>query len=351
MVADAFFYKVRHFTNPRCRQASFSPYVYREDEKDLFQISVAKDRGGFQSLARWFELFQQGMADRTIRRLGLSESDSYAARLMLSRFGHLFQIDNRQRLDKDIHIFFYVFQLMFLKNGGIDRSELHINHFFRMLCFELGMDDEAYEKFQVSGNRLMFLTEGRGCIDFRDFVQDFHEAAQTERERRARHEACLFQLAVMDFLFGDGDAFNGFEVDDTYRHLMSPAVFVRAYRQSRSSVFDALAGCFDGHQSGANLLVANMILMNYAYYVLSRNGRSILALERYLADDALFSSILSALAYRGVGVDKGFFDRMGLADRLIVPDREKIMLYNLIYSMAPSGVVPERSDKRGVFFR
>lgn len=49
------------------------------------------------------------MLQRTLNKLDLSDGETYAFEVLLSRLGYLFQIDNRQRIDKDIFILFYVY--------------------------------------------------------------------------------------------------------------------------------------------------------------------------------------------------------------------------------------------------
>ncbi len=332
-IIDVFFYKLENFINPRCCKRDFSPYSYKEDESDLYLISVEKENGDFHPLTRWHELFPKGKVDKVIHSLGFSNNDCYAIKLMLSRLGYLLQIDNRQRINKDIHIFFYVFQLTFLKSDNIRNSEVDINYFFRFLCFELGIDNDIYEIFYISKNKLFFRSEKLGEVDFYNLIVEFYEKIEISKNKKAIANTKLFQLSVIDFLFSNNYKMKEIPINDFNKKLINPDCFLLNYKNSAKVIFNSLVDCFNKHQSGGNLLISNMILMNYSYYILKNNKRSVFSLKKHVNNDVIFSSILSSLAFRRIIVDKDYFIGMGLAEYLSLPDGEESILYNLIYSI------------------
>lgn len=329
---DVFFYKIEHFLNPRCRNKDISPYVYKEDEADLLLLGVKKDNGHFQPFSRWYELFPRGQVDQIIHKLGFSDDDGYAIKIMLSRFGYLFQIDNRQRINKDIHIFFYVLQLVQLKQEHIRDRAKTINYFFRYLCFELCITDEVYNKFSISDNRLILRSDTLGDIDFYQLIKEIYAQTDNATDNDAICQSRNFQLSVVDLLCSDPKAIKDLPINDINKIWVSPEQFLLQYKKSKKRIFDVLASCFNQHQSNENLLISNIILMNYAYYILQYNKKSIFSLQKYVNNDAIFSNIISALAIRRVVVDKQYFTNAGLGQYLSLSEIENATLYNLIYS-------------------
>ncbi|MDX7640699.1 hypothetical protein SJ741_18555 [Citrobacter portucalensis] len=108
-----FLHKIEHFTNARAVIEEFDGFFYVEDEPGLYLLSVEKDNGRKNSLIRWYDLFPQRVVDKTLHKMGLTDDDVYSVKLILSRFGYFYGLDNRHRSNKDIFIFYYVSQLFF----------------------------------------------------------------------------------------------------------------------------------------------------------------------------------------------------------------------------------------------
>ncbi len=330
-IIDVFFYKLENFINPRCYRKDFLPYSYKEDERDLHLISVKGENGRLYPLTRWHDIFPKGKVDKIIHSLGFSENDCYAMKIMLSRFGYLFQIDNRQRINKDIHIIFYVFQLIFLKKKT--KNETDINYFFKFLCFELGIGDDVYDKFYVHDNKLFLKSENLGDIDFYEYIIEFYDRVKNTKNTDIIENIKSFQLSVIELLFSKKHKIKEIPINDINKDLINPEFFLLSYKKSKKIIFDSLIDCFNKYQSGENLFISNSILMNYSYYILKNNKRKIMSLKKYVGDDTIFSSIISSIAFRGIAVNEDFFINMGLGEYLNLPDREETTLYNLIYSI------------------
>ncbi|ACX86354.1 hypothetical protein Pecwa_0520 [Pectobacterium parmentieri WPP163] len=330
-IIDVFFYKLENFINPRCYRKDFPPYYYKEDERDLYLISVKGENGRLYSLTRWHDIFPKRKIDKITHEIGFSEKDCYAIKMILSRFGYLFQIDNRQRTNKDIHVIFYVFQLIFLKKNKKNGED--INYFFKFLCFELGIDDEVYDKFYVHDNRLLLKSEKLGDIDIYNHIIEFYRKIGSNKNREVIENIKSFQLSVMDLLFSKKNEMKEIPINDIKKNLVNPETFLLKYKKSKKIIFDSLIDCFNKYQSNENLFISNSILMNYSYYILKNNNKKIMSLKKYVGDDTIFSLILSSIAFRGIIVNEDTFINMGLAEHLNLPDREETTLYNLIYSI------------------
>ncbi|WP_409310343.1 hypothetical protein [Pectobacterium sp. B1J-3] len=330
-IIDVFFYKLENFINPRCYRKDFLPYYYKEDERDLYLISVRKENGRLHPLTRWYDLFPKGKVDKIIRGIGFSENDCYAIKIMLSRFGYLLQIDNRQRMNKDIHVLFYVFKLTFLKLNKSDERD--VNYFFKFLCFELGIDDDVYNRFYVYNNKLFLKSEKLGDINLYEYIIEFYDKVEDINDKEAIINIKSFQLSVIDFLFSEKYKIPLPPINDVNKELINPEFFLLSYNKSKKIIFDSLIDCFNKYQSNGNLFISNFILMNYSYYVLKNNNKKIMSLKKYVGDDAIFSSIISSIAFRGIMVNEESFIKIGLAEYLNLPDREETILYNLIYTV------------------
>ncbi|HAV2324953.1 TPA: hypothetical protein JHK78_005253, partial [Enterobacter cloacae] len=104
MIFEMFLHKIEHFTNARAEIESFGKYIYIQDEPDLFPVCFKKENGKHAELSRWQNCFPKATLQRALNKLDLSDGEKYAFEVLLSRLGYLFQIDNRQRIDKDIFI-------------------------------------------------------------------------------------------------------------------------------------------------------------------------------------------------------------------------------------------------------
>ena len=120
------------------------------------------------------------MFQRALNKLGLSEDGKYAFEVFLSRLGYLFQIDNRQRVDKDIYILFYIYQLFSLKDNEEDYA-IKAKRFLRFLCFEMGMDDDSYNLLCITKDGVCINTSQHGNVSILSLLEQFY--VQFEKEK------------------------------------------------------------------------------------------------------------------------------------------------------------------------
>jgi hypothetical protein len=266
---------------------------------------------------------------------GFTESDCYALVLVLSRLGYLLEIDNRQRTNKDYFIFFYLIQLISLKNSSIDAHAQLRKHMLRLLLFELSIDDEVYRRFSIEGHRLMMATDALGPLAFLDVIDLVYEAikAGDRKEHALLGNLKNYQASVVSLLTEPDEGSCRFKLNDRHSALMYPEVFLIAYTQNRRQVFNALIDTINPLQSTENLFVSNMILMNYSFYILRKQPREILKLKKYVNDETLFGKLLEALIMRRMGVTRALFETILTGHDLSLIKDEQTSFYNILYSL------------------
>ncbi len=317
-VFDIFLYKLENFLNARPQPRTFGGLFYREDEPSLCVLSARKRRGAALALVRWGDLFS---AERLVRRMactGLSAHDCYTVTVFLARLGYLFQIDRRARLNKDYFIFFYVIQLIALKNNPVAGNDAVKNHALRFLLFELCMEYDEYMKIRIENDRLVLRTEAGGCVDFLAIIAQMYGCL--EIEKRAEH-ALLDTIrqfhgdAVRFLAVPDGAAYP-LPFNDRALDLLAPHVFLETAAARPARIFDAVIEAVAPDQSTNNRFVSAMILMNYAFYCLKETPKAILKLKRYANDERVFTAVLAALIHRGLAVNRPALAALGLESYL-----------------------------------
>ena len=117
-VFELFSCKLENFLNIRLQPKELGSIFYEQEEISLFSVVARKSNGSTFSVSRWQDLFSVSAFKQSMSKIGFSEPDCYALLLVLSRLGYLLEIDNRQRSNKDYFVFFYVIQLICLKNSA-----------------------------------------------------------------------------------------------------------------------------------------------------------------------------------------------------------------------------------------
>ena len=328
-----FLHKIEHFTNARAVIEEFDGFFYVEDEPGLYLLSVEKDNGRKNSLIRWYDLFPQRVVDKTLHKMGLTDDDVYSVKLILSRFGYFYGLDNRHRSNKDIFIFYYVSQLFFLRDSASEYATESVDYFFRSLCFELSISDDVYNRYFILNGKLFYKTELMGDVDLYGLIESFYNNLSVKKNKVAADNIKRIHLSTIEFFTVKNNALYDFVLNDYNKNLINPDLFLRMYKEKPKIIFNALRDCFDKYQSNENLIVSNFILMNYSYYILRHNPRVILKLKKYIKNDDIFSNILSAIIYRYQGVNKDDFIALGYAKYIKEVNEEGLWLYNLIYSV------------------
>lgn len=332
MIFEMYLHKIEHFTNARAEIENFGNYVYVQDEPDLFPICFKKENGKHAELSRWQTCFPKVMLQRTLKKLDLNEDEKYTFEVFLSRLGYLFQIDNRQRIDKDIFILFYMYQLFSLKNNKEDYVIKAKNFFLRFLCFEMGMDDESYNLLYITNDGLCINTLRHGKVSVLSLLEQFYAQFEKQKNFEDLNYIKLYQTSVLNFLFVADDGNNRLFFNDKNCYLIEPDNFIKTYKKSKKIIYRALEQCFDKYQSTKNLLISNFILMNYSYYIVRNNLSDLKNLRRHVSSD-MFRQIISSIAYRGFFVDEEEIFKLFSHEYKISLENEGRMLFNLIYSI------------------
>lgn len=327
-------YKLAHFLNVRPRPRTLGAVFYEEDEPALHSAAIRMRDGTALFVSRWQDLFCERAFAAAMSRRGFSEDDRYAVLLVLSRFGYLLQIDNRQRTNKDYFVFFYLLQLIGLKNGALDADARIRNHMLRFLLFELSIDDAAYRRFGIEGGRMVMATDALGTLPVLDVIEQVYAAIGAERsqEHAALRVLRACQTGIVRLLAESDGVRHRFALDDRLGELVYPDVFLPAYVQDRTRIFDALADTLHPLQSTENLFVSNMILMNYSFYVLKDRPGEICELQRHFDDPPLFARLLEALLRRRMAVDKALFATLPLGLDLGAIRDDAGAFYNILYA-------------------
>lgn len=328
-------YKLESFLNIRPAHQALGVIFYQEDEPLLLSAAAKKSNGTTLYVSRWHDLFSASAFEKAMLKQGFTEADCYALLLVLSRFGHLLDIDNRQRTNKDYFIFFYLIQLISLKNSPIDEDAAFRNHMLTFLLFELSIDDEVYHRFSIKDNQLLMVTEAFGFIALLHLINVVYKTikADTRKEHALLSTLKAFQTNIVKLLVTPDNKNYRLNFNDRYSELMYPDVFLYAYTHHRQQVFEALVDTVDPLQSTENLFVSSIILMNYAFYILRTHPREILKLKKFVDDDALFGKLLEAVIKRRMGVTKVQFEKIPTGHDLSLINDKQTSFYNILYSL------------------
>jgi len=330
-----FSYKLENFLNIRPHPKELGSVFYAQEEISLLSVAARKSDGSTFSVSRWQDLFSVSAFKKAMSKIGFSEPDCYALLLVLSRFGYLLEIDNRQRSNKDYFVFFYVIQLICLKNSALDADERIRNYMLRFLLFELSIDDEAYRRFSIQGHQMMMATDALGPLAFLDVIDLVYEALKADGRKEHALLATLknYQASVIKLLAQpDGKSYR-LAIDDRHGEFMYPDVFLDTYTRDRKRIYDALIDTVNPFQSTENLFVSNIILMNYSFHVLKNRPREISRLKTYVNDELLFGKILEALIHRRMAVDRATFETIGIGHDLASVKDDHKSFYNILYSL------------------
>lgn len=328
-------YKLEHFLNIRARPRQLGAVFHAEGEPGLRCVVARKRNGAIFSVSRWHDLFSVSAFRKSMSKRGFTEDDCYAVLLVLSRFGYLLEIDNRQRTNKDYFVFFYLIQLISLKNGTLDADARIRNHMLRFLLFELSIDDQAYRRFGIEDGQMLMATDALGPLAFLDIIDLVYTAigAESRKEHALLRTLKAYQAGIVKLLVEPDDVRYRLRLNDRLGEFMYPDVFLQTYAQDRTRIFDALVDTVDPLQSTENLFVSNLILMNYSFHVLKENPRDLLALERHVDDASLFGRLLEALIHRRMAVSKALLQTVPLDHDVSSIKDNQSAFFNILYSL------------------
>ncbi|MEB1529218.1 hypothetical protein [Xanthomonas sp. WHRI 7945] len=333
-VFDLLACKLENVLDIRSCPRESGPLFYKEDEPSLFCVAARKRDGSAVLASRWHDLFSIAAFEKAMAKTGFTEADCHALLLVLSRFGYLLEIDNRRRTDDGHVVFFYLIQLIGLKNGTLDTQARLRSALLRALLFELSIDDETYRRFGIEGDRMVMATDALGVVPFLEVVDLAYAAIQADD----RKEQALFRT-LQDYqsglirLLAEPDAtVHRFGVGEGSGELMYPDVFLRAYaHHDRRRIFAALVDALRPSQSAEALFVSDMLLMNYCFHVLQDRSEEIAELQRHVDDAALFVRLQDALSERRMAIGKALFESVPAGHGVPASEEGRSRLDTLLY--------------------
>jgi len=328
-------YKLENFLNIRPCPTEFGDVFYQEDEPSLLSVAARKLNGTTLYVSRWHDLFSISTFEKAMSKLGFTEPDCYALLSVLSRFGYLLEIDNRQRTNKDYFIFFYIIQLITLKNNQIDANEQFKNHILKSLLFELSIEDEIYKRFSIKNNKLILNADILGPTPLLDVIDLIYQAIKADDRKENVIFSVLkdYQKSIITLLTKPNDTNYRFRFNDCHSEFMYPDVFLHAYANDRQTLFDAIVDTVNPLQSTHNLFVSNIILMNYAFYIIKNKPQEILRLKKHTRDKAVFEKVVQAIISRRMSVKKECFRNILTDHDLSSINDSPTVFYNILYSL------------------
>ncbi|MDC9594719.1 hypothetical protein [Xenorhabdus sp. IM139775] len=334
-ICDIFSYKLENFLNVRACKKEFDDIFYIEDEKDLFLIAARKSNGNAVTFTRWHDLVSLKRLKKKFIEKGFNEKDFESIILILSRFSYLLQINNRERMNQDIFIFYYVLQLACC-NSDHDHSidDETKNFMFRFLLFELSMDYDSYTRFKIEADDIFFYSHSGKKNKLSSMINFIYNTLQEEENKELNLLLLIkeFQLGVIDLLTKPRGIEEVVKLNDHNLHLIDPSVFVKTYKKNHRKIVSSLVEVTNKWQSTNNLFISNMILMNYSYYILRNNPSNIMRIKRIIKDDKIFSDILTAIVKRKFHVKEEFLFKMELQKYIKKSTKNEAFFYNIIYS-------------------
>ncbi|MBC8951170.1 MULTISPECIES: hypothetical protein [Xenorhabdus] len=334
-IYNIFSYKLENFLNVRSCKKAFDGIFYIEDEKDLFLIAAKKSNGNAVTFTRWHDLISLKRLKKKLIEKGFNEGDCESIILILSRFSYLFQINNRERMNQDIFIFYYVLQLACCSGDHDHHIDDETKNFmFRFLLFELSMDYDSYTRFKIEEGDIFFYSHSGKKYKLSNVINFIYDTFQEEKNKELNLLLLIkeFQLGVIDLLTKPRDIEEVVKLNDYNLHLIDPSVFVKTYKVNYKKIVSSLVDVTNNWQSTSNLFISNMILMNYSYYILRDNSRNIMKLKRIIKDDKIFSDILTAIVKRKFHVKEEFLFKPELQKYIKKSTKNESFFYNIIYS-------------------
>ncbi|MEX0448042.1 hypothetical protein [Xenorhabdus sp. SGI246] len=334
-IYDIFSYKLENFLNVRAYKKVFDDIFYIEEEKDLFLIAAKKSNGTAVTFTRWHDLVSLKKLKKKFIEKGFNERDCESIILILSRFSYLFQINNRERMNQDLFIFYYVLQLSCCNgdyNHHIDDETK--NFMFRFLLFELSMDYDSYMRFKIEEGDIFFYSHGGKKSKLSSMISLIYDTLQDEGNKELNLLLLIrdFQLSVIDLLTKSRDIEEVVKLNDYNLHLINPSVFVKAYKENYKKIVSSLVEATNKWQSTNNLFISNMIIMNYSYYVLRNNSRNIMKLKSVIKNDEIFSDVLTAIVKRKFHIREELLLKPELQKYIKKSTKNEAFFYNITYS-------------------
>ncbi|MCI0997991.1 hypothetical protein HWD95_29240, partial [Pseudomonas corrugata] len=75
-------YKLENFLNARPYPKALGAIFYEEDEPSLLRVVARRSNGSAFSVSRWHDLFSASAFEKSMAKIGFTESDCYALLLV-----------------------------------------------------------------------------------------------------------------------------------------------------------------------------------------------------------------------------------------------------------------------------
>ena len=191
-------YKLRCFLNTRNKSKSWAWCSYKKWDIGVYNLNLTHGKTKID-LIRWFDSISDvEKRKKEVSNAGYTLNDFECLKILLSRFGYIFRIDENLS-DKDYRLFFFILQLINVKNSKVstlDKSK-YMNLLLKELLYELFMSYEEFSRFSVGDDGVMFEAENLGFVYLHDFIDLFFLSERTENSERLGR----FYLSLVDFLF------------------------------------------------------------------------------------------------------------------------------------------------------
>ncbi|WP_447881727.1 hypothetical protein [Serratia fonticola] len=328
---DLFNYKLCCFLNTRNKTKRWKGYTYVKWEKDVFDLNLVVNKIKLDPI-RWFDhLPDIEERKKIILESKLTDNDFECIKTVLSRFGYLFNIQKNQ-LDKDYRLFFFVMQLINMKNNksiGNKRNEFMTSLCQQLLC-ELFLCYEDFSRFSVDDDSVLFETENIGFVNLVDIINLVFSDKKTDN-------SCafgVFYTSLLGFLFASDNIRYHLNFGDKNEKFIYPEIFIDHLNDEtkKNKLFGLIHDVLNLSQSSNEIFISNMLLMNYIFYFLRCDSRNILQIKKCL-NDGVFSRFFEAVIKRRLIIGKDHFTDLGLDDYLSKIQLNETQFYNILHEM------------------
>ncbi|MBS9439969.1 hypothetical protein EAE91_23340 [Photorhabdus noenieputensis] len=181
---------------------------------------------------RWHDLVSLKKLKKKFIEKGFNEVEYESIILIFSKLAYLFQINNRERMNQDLFIFYYVLQLACC-NGDHDHSidDETKNFMFRFLLFELSMDYDSYTRFKIEGDDIFFYSHDGEKTKLSSMINLIYDTLQEEENKKLNLLLLIkeFQLDVIDLLTKPRDIEEVVKLNDynSWIHIISATSLIR----------------------------------------------------------------------------------------------------------------------------
>ncbi|ERK07872.1 hypothetical protein L580_1936 [Serratia fonticola AU-P3(3)] len=328
---DLFGYKLRCFLNTRNKTRRWKGFSYLKWGDDFLNLNLTINKRKL-NIIRWFDDLPDIEERKFVMlRNKFTENDYDCIKVVLSRFGLLFRINNK-RSDKDYRLFFFVLQLINMKNNksiGLKRNELMTSLCQQFLC-ELFMPYEDFSRFSVDNDSVLFETENIGSVNLVDIINILFLEKQTDN-------SCafgMFYASLLDYLFVSDNKKYHLNFDDRNEKFIYPDLFISHLNDDdkKNKLFIIINDILNFSQSSNEIFISNMLLMNFIFYFLKSDSKNMLQIKKCLNDD-VFLRFFEAVIKRRLIIGKNHFTDLGLDDYLLKIQLNETHFYDILHEM------------------